>query len=290
MTGHSDLPFEVRVKTLSALYLSSNLTARGKIAIEDFFLQILQTRQMRSPDLSFLLEQMNDILNRGKMFSKTDDFVDIFKKEIAFKLTQPTITEMMRSEASSQGPSRFMSQYETNPWKWEDVTEALFILLKMYMDRKSATRRREKILHLISYLVHHWSLSVARRDDTSRFFLSDIVLFRILRDLIDSVSEEQSAQVSRIMNSVLALVGKGREALVMNGDLQHFLVSSCRVLGDEEGDTDFPLDIRRETIRLLIWASQNNSGNALRLLAETLKEDWLRDDNRVLVTSYLKSI
>lgn len=290
ITDQADLPFEVRIKTLSALYLSSNLTARAKTVIEDFFLQILRTRQMRSPDLSYMLEQMNDILNRGRMFSKTDDFVDIFKKEIAFKLTQPTITEIMRSEASSQGPSRFMSQYETNPWKWEDVTEALFILLKMYMDRKSTARRRDKILHLISYLVHHWSISAARKDDASRFFLADIVLFRILRDLIDSVSKEQSPPVSRIMNSVLTLVGKGREALVMNGDLQHFLVASCRVLDEEEGDTDFPLDIRRETIRLLIWASQNNSGTALSILEETLNEGWLGDDSRALVTSYLKTL
>lgn len=285
----TNMAFDVRVRSLRNLFLSTNLTSKTRLAIEDFFLERLRLKDMRSPELTLLLEEINTILNSGLSIAKSDVLIDIFGREIAYKLTQPTISEMMQSEAQQLGPSRFMGEYEKNPWKWEDISETLFILLKLYSEKKSTNTRKQKILHIISYLVHHWSLSSARKEKSSRFFLQDAVLFRILRDIIGSAGIEHSAFIVRIVTAVLTLIIKGNEQLMMSEDLQYFMMGSCRILKDEairEVAMDFPLDIQRETIRYLLKSYQGGSKSAGDLLAASLKEDWLKSENRRLLKNY----
>jgi hypothetical protein len=282
------LPLEVQIRILCNLYLSRNLTARSRASIEDFLIEKLKTRSLNSSELSFLLEEQNRILNTGAWFTRADEFVDLFSREIALKLTQPTIHEIMRTEALQKEPSRYLTEYENNPWTWDDVAQALFILVKLHNSRRLSSRSSEKIIRLLAHILHHYALAHTRR--LSQFFLQEIVLFRILRDILDHLRKEgdEAAILESMVRSIMDLMekGKDRETIMANEDLQHFLAGACRFIAQERRD-DAAGELQHLVIHALMRAARGGSEIARRIVLKILHERWLKPELAVLIRNLI---
>jgi hypothetical protein len=286
--GSLSLSMEVQIRILSNLYLSHNITARSRTGIEDFFVERLRMRTLNSSDLAFLLEELNRIMAVGARPARADEFVDIFSREIALKLTQPTIQEIMRTEALNVEPSRYLAEYENNPWTWDDVSQALFIMAKFYSTPRLSSKSCDKIMRLLAHILHHYALSQTRR--ISPFFLQEIVLFRILRDIVPHLrkGKEVGSLIESMVRSLMDLLekGKDKETMMMNDDLQHFLIGACRLLALERPD-DAAGDLQYMVIHSLIRAARSGSEDAKQRVLETLNEKWLKPEVALLIRNLL---
>jgi len=266
------LPFETRVRILSNLLLAPHGTPAMREQIESHLLTYLTSGELHTPDLSFLLEELNRILKTGVFIHKTEKLIDILTKAIALKLTQPTIHEIMRTERIIREPSLFLHHYEESPWTWDEITQALFILLKLFTASRSTMAMKERILHLLSHVVRHYC--AAREEKLSKFYLNEIVLFRIVREILPAILQQKSphvmrGHVRRIADSLVEHMQRGNEEILVHQDLQHFLINAASSM--ETGDAE----LQREIVKYLFNAWRNGVPGAADVLKKARTENWV---------------
>jgi hypothetical protein len=266
------LPFETRVRILSNLLLAPHATPPTREQIESYLLGYLTSRELHTPDLSFLLEELNRILKTHMAIHKMPELIEILTKAIALKLTQPTIHEIMRTERLVREPSILFQHYEQSPWTWDEITQALFIMLKLFTSSRATVMMKERILHLLSHVVRHYC--AAREEKLSTFYLNEIVLFRIIRQILPTVLQQGSPQrlgdhVRRIADAIVELMQRGNEEILANEDLQHFMIIAASSMGSHDAE------LQREIVKYLFTAWRNGIPGAAGVLKKARDEDWV---------------
>jgi hypothetical protein len=270
------LSFESRVKILCNLLMAPHGTPYSRELIESYLLSLLASEELHTTDLSFLLEELNRVLKAGRYLKKEQKLADILAKAIAFKLTQPTIHEIMHTERIIKEPSLFIARYEQSPWTWDEITQALFILLKLFQSVDTPHVTKVRILHLLSHLVRHYCAS--REEKLSTFYLNEVVLFRVLHEVLPSGREERLFDFVRGMTiSLIELVQRGKEEILAHEDFQRFLVKTASFLGGDDAE------LQREIIKTLILAWRRGSPGAALLLKEARSEEWVSEKLRRLM-------
>ncbi|MGV8124486.1 MAG: hypothetical protein AB2L14_32460 [Candidatus Xenobiia bacterium LiM19] len=287
------IPREKQISIFITLLNSSMLHKKTRIKIESFLIRCLKERELGRGGLTLLLEEINILLAGGIPFISQDALVEILGREIALKLTTPTISEMMRNEAQLREPSRFLPGYEYNPWTWDDVTQALFIMRALFRDSGAAPALRERVALIFTNVVHHYC--TAKTDRLSMLFLSDAVVFRIIRETVENpgLMAPYMHHLARMSAAIISLLSKSRDitTMIMNEDLLSFLYSTGAMLKDEQILTkyQFPFDFQKEACSYIATAFRNGSTHAGALIANALESSWLRSDNRAFLSKTVKS-
>ncbi|MDQ7824296.1 MAG: hypothetical protein RDV48_15955 [Candidatus Eremiobacteraeota bacterium] len=270
------LPFTVKIRILFQLFDAACLTDRGIAFGEHFILERLKLKDIRSDELSALLEELNLFLGRGSL-TCTGELVALFSREIALKLTSPTIGEIMRNDALAGESSRFLGEYERNPWSWDDVAQTLFILTKI-AGKRDQHGSRESILSLFAHVARHWQASRTLKE--SRFLVPDAVLFRNLKEMAEmgGHTPRELSLLGSITESLLLVLKKSQEtpALPLHDDLQDFLFAVCTLWkAITEGEpAALALDPPGETVRYLLSAWRSGSSHAAGLLERIAGAPW----------------
>jgi hypothetical protein len=289
----ASIPREKQISIFMTLLRSKVLHRKTRVKIESFLIQCLKEREMGRGGLTLLLEQISELMAAGIPFISQDSLVEILGREIAMKLTTPTISEMMRNEMLLREPSRFLPGYEHNPWTWDDVTQALFIMLAFFRDPTSAEPLRERIALVFTNVVHHYCTS--KTDRVSMLFLSDAVVFRIISGAAEKPDRMAPfmRHLARMAAAIISLLSKSKDAgsLIMNEDLLSFLNSAGAALRDGQmlSGLHFQFDFQKELCSYMAMAWRNGSARAGNLIREALQGDWLRSDVRDFLSRTLKS-
>lgn len=287
------IPREKQISIFITLVGSEALHKKTRIKIESFLIRCLKERVLGIGGLTILLEGISTMLAGGVPFVSQDALVEILGREITMKLTTPTISEMMRNEMQLREPSRFLPGYEYNPWTWDDVTQALFIMLALFRDKGASPALRERIALIFTNVVHHYCTE--KTDRLSMLFLSDAVVFRIIRETVENpdLMAPYTRHLERMSSAVISLLSKSRDitTMIMNEDLLSFLNSAGAILKDGQVSAKYqsPFDFQKEVCSYIALAYRSGSPHAGALITKALESSWLRSDNRAFLAKTVKS-
>jgi len=286
------IPREKQISIFITLLNLPTLHRKTRVKIESFLIRCLKDRELGRGGLTILLEEINTLLAAGMPFISKDAIIEILGREIALKLTTPTISEMMRNETQLREPSRFLPGYEHNPWTWDDVTQALFIMLLLFRNSGTTPALRERIILIFTNVVHHYC--TAKTDKLSMLFLSDVVVFRIIRETVEKpdILAPFMHHLARMAVALISFLSKSKDinTMIMNDDLLSFLHSTGALLKDEQllSQYQLPFDFQKEVCSYIALAFRNGSLFAGSLITKALESDWLRSDTRTFLSKTVK--